>query len=162
MFNVFCFISFILIRNYFVYGNFLNLGCEFFLQAMFKFSVLSCLVCGEFMGYCSNCGEKLTKEALYCARCGVKAVENIKAGKAAPSDEMHEALTRMSQEMEKAFTIAAKEIQEAFQTAKNNVQKTLYKEPVVCPNCGEKNSGAALYCFKCGKKLQGDLAEQPK
>jgi predicted amidophosphoribosyltransferase len=129
---------------------------------MFKFSVLSCLVCGECMAYCINCGEKLTKEALYCARCGVKAAENVKAGNAAPSDEMREALTRMSHEMEKAFTIAAKEIQDAFQTAKINVQKTLYKEPVVCMSCGEKNSGVALYCFKCGQKLQGDPVEQSK
>ena len=139
-----------------------DLWLRTFFQAMFKFSVLFCLICGEFMEYCSNCGEKLTAEALYCARCGVKAVENVKADNASSSDEMRETLTRMSQEMEKAFTIAAKEIQEAFQTAKNNIQKTLYKEPVVCSNCGEKNTGVPLYCFKCGKNLQGDHAEQPK
>ena len=65
--------------------------------------------------------------------------------------------------MEKAFTIAAKELQEAVQVARNNIQKTIYKEPVVCPNCGEKNPANAAYCFKCGKNLsEAKPAEEPK
>lgn len=131
-------------------------------QATFKFSVPPCLLCGEYMEYCSNCGEKLTKDALFCPKCGTKTVQGVATNAAAPSDEMREALTKMSQEMEKAFNIAAKEIQAAFQTARSNIQKTLYKEPVVCPNCGEKNPNSSLYCFKCGKKLQGEQAEQSK
>jgi predicted amidophosphoribosyltransferase len=114
------------------------------------------------MAYCSNCGEKLPKDALFCPKCGTKTVKGVESNAATPSDETREAFTRMSQEMEKAFNIAAKEIQEAFQTARSNVQKTLYKEPVACPNCREKNPSSAVYCFKCGKKLQSGQAEKPK
>jgi uncharacterized OB-fold protein len=119
-------------------------------------------MCDEFMSYCSNCSEKLAKDALFCPKCGTKTVKGVVTNAAAPSDEMREAFTRMSQEMEKAFSIAAKEMQEAFQTARNNIQKTLYKEPVVCPNCGESNLSNSVYCFKCGKKLQAEQAEKTK
>ena len=119
-------------------------------------------MCDEFMAYCSNCGKKLPKDALFCPKCGIKTVKGTETNAAAPSDEMREAFTRMSQEMEKAFSIAAKEIQEAFQTARNNIQKSLSKEAVVCPNCGEKNLSSAVYCFRCGKKLQPEQAEKTK
>ena len=116
------------------------------------------------MAYCHSCGEKLSKDALFCPKCGTKTARGVDANAASPSDEVREAFNRMSQEMEKAFSIAAKEIQEAFQTAKSNIQKTLYKEPVVCANCGEKNSSSAVYCFKCGNKLgtQATKTEESK
>jgi ribosomal protein L40E len=59
----------------------------------------------------------------------------------------------MGVEMEKAFSIAAKEIHEAFQVAISNIKKSVYGEPLVCPNCGEKNPANAAFCFKCGKSL---------
>jgi uncharacterized membrane protein YvbJ len=105
------------------------------------------------MAYCQNCGEKLSKDALYCPKCGTKAVQSGESTAPTASDEMREAFNKMSQEMEKAFNIAAKEIQEAFQTARANVQKSVYKEPITCPNCAEKNPSNAVYCFKCGNKL---------
>jgi predicted amidophosphoribosyltransferase len=112
------------------------------------------------MTYCHNCGEKLPKDALFCPKCGTKAATVAGASAGTPSDEMREAFTRMSQEMEKAFSIAAKEVQEAFQTARTNIQKNLYKEPIICPNCGEKNLGNAVYCSKCGKPLPTAQAEK--
>jgi predicted amidophosphoribosyltransferase len=103
---------------------------------------------------CSNCGEKLPKDAYFCPKCGTKAEKGVEAGVAAPSDEMREAFAKMSQELEKAFAIAAKEIQAAFQTARENIQQSFYKEPRVCPSCGEKNPSYATFCSKCGKKLE--------
>jgi len=115
---------------------------------------------GALMTYCFNCGEKLPRDSLFCPKCGTKAATVAGTRTAAPSDEMKEAFTRMSKEMEKALNIAAKEIQEAFQTAKSNIQETFHKEPIVCPNCGEKNQSNADYCFKCGKKLPTEEAEK--
>ena len=106
------------------------------------------------MAYCSNCGEKLPKDALFCPNCGVKTLKGSETNVAAPSDEMREAFSKMGIELEKAFNIAAKEIHAAFQTARENIQKSGNKEPVACANCGEKNPGDAVYCFKCGKKLK--------
>lgn len=106
------------------------------------------------MAYCSNCGEKLPKDALFCPNCGIKTLKGSETNAPAPSDEMREAFTKMGIELEKAFNIAAKEIHTAFQTARENIQKSVNKEPVTCANCGEKNPGDAVYCFKCGKKLK--------
>jgi uncharacterized membrane protein YvbJ len=105
------------------------------------------------MAYCSNCGEKLPENALFCTKCGAKTAQAAQANAANPSDEIRDAFNRMSVEMEKAFTIATKELQAAFQTARANIQKSMNKEPIVCPNCGEKNSADAYYCVKCGKSL---------
>ena len=105
------------------------------------------------MAYCHNCGEKLPENALFCPKCGTKTAMGAASNAASPSDEMREAFVKISQEMEKAFNIAAKEVQEAFQTARNNVQRSINKEPIICPNCGEKNAPSAAYCFKCGKAL---------
>jgi len=106
------------------------------------------------MAYCSNCGEKLPKDAYFCPKCGTKALKGVEANISAPSDELREAFAEMSQELEKAFAVAAKEMQAAFQTARENILQSLYKEPRVCPNCGEKNSNDAIFCLQCGKKLE--------
>jgi predicted amidophosphoribosyltransferase len=111
------------------------------------------------MVYCSNCGKEIPQNARFCPNCGTKA--RIEPPSATPSDEMREAFTKMSIEMEKAFSIAAKQVQEAFKTAKDNVQKTVYREPIVCPNCGEKNVANATYCFKCGKNLSETEPTKP-
>ncbi len=114
------------------------------------------------MAYCHNCGEKLSSNALFCSKCGAKTIQGTGASAATPADELREAFNKMSQEMEKAFNIAAKEMQDAFQTARNNIQKSLYKEPIVCPNCGEKNPAHSVYCFKCGTKLPTNQTEKTK
>jgi uncharacterized membrane protein YvbJ len=108
---------------------------------------------GESMTYCHNCGEKLPENALFCPKCGNKTVEGVKANASVPSDEMREAFNRMSVELEKAFNVAAKEVHEAFQVARNNIKRNINKEPIICPNCGEKNPASARYCFKCGRSL---------
>ncbi len=113
------------------------------------------------MVYCHNCGQKIPEEALFCPNCGTKTVKGVKANVASPSDDMREAFAKMSIEMEKAFKTAAKEVEDAFRVARNNIQKSMYKEVVVCPNCGEKNPSTSVYCFKCGKKLPGVQSSKP-
>jgi uncharacterized membrane protein YvbJ len=108
------------------------------------------------MAYCSNCGEKLSEDALFCPKCGTKTKKGVQTKVSASSEEFRETINKMGQELEKAFTVAAKEIQEAFQTARENIQKSLYKEPISCPNCGEKNPNDAVFCFKCGTKIKAD------
>ncbi len=109
------------------------------------------------MPYCSSCGSKIPDDAAYCPKCGTRVASATVA--ASSADELKDAFTRMSQELERAFNIAAKEAQEAFQSARNNIQKTMYKEPKTCPNCGEKNPASAAFCFKCGNKLETVQAE---
>jgi ribosomal protein L40E len=112
------------------------------------------------MSYCSNCGEKLPKDAYFCPKCGTKTMRGTQTNVPSPSDEMREAFNRIEQEFEKAFAVASKEIQAAFKTARENVQQSLRNEPIVCPNCGEENPSSAVFCYKCGKKLQTKQKER--
>jgi uncharacterized membrane protein YvbJ len=112
------------------------------------------------MTYCNVCGAKVPEDAAFCPKCGNKVAGS--SGANSPSDELREAFNRMSIEMEKAFNIAAKEVQQAFQSARSNVQRTISKEPITCPNCGEKNPASATYCFKCGKTLGASTAQSPE
>ncbi len=113
------------------------------------------------MPYCHSCGAKLSDDAAFCSKCGTKVVGgNI--GATSSADELRDAFTRMSEEIERAFGIAAREAQEALKTARNNIQRTVYKEPIACPNCGEKNPASASYCYKCGNKLSEQTAEPKK
>jgi len=112
------------------------------------------------MTYCSNCGEKISKDDNFCPKCGVKTPTGMETNAPTPSDEMRQAFAKMSVELEKAFSIAAKEIQTAFQTANENMQKSKRKVTVVCGNCGEKNASGSIFCFKCGNKLETKEAKK--
>jgi rRNA maturation endonuclease Nob1 len=111
---------------------------------------------GMFMSYCSNCGEKLSEDALFCPKCGTKTAKGVESNVPGPSDELKAAFTKMGQELEKAFSVAAKEINAAFQTANENIQKSVHRESVVCSTCGEKNPNDAVFCYNCGKRLKAE------
>jgi len=106
-----------------------------------------------FTGFCSKCGKEVSDEDYFCSHCGARTKKGAEKGVSSPSDEMKEAFARMGQEMEKAFQTAAKEIQKAFKTARENVRQARDVETVVCSNCNATSPGDAVFCFKCGKKL---------
>ena len=112
------------------------------------------------MAYCSNCGEKIPKDAYFCPKCGTKTSFGMETNAPAPPDELRQAFAIMSTEIEKAFAVAAKEIQNAFQTARENVQKSVQTAPIECGNCGQTNPSSSVYCFKCGQKLESSRKEQ--
>ena len=118
------------------------------------------LIVGTKLSYCSNCGEKLPKDAYFCPKCGTKTAHGKETNTPTPSDEMRQAFAKMSVELEKAFVVASKEIQTAFQTARQNVQQSMQKEPAVCGNCSEKNPGGSVYCYKCGQKIDAKSKEK--
>ncbi|MCW4007132.1 MAG: zinc-ribbon domain-containing protein [Candidatus Bathyarchaeota archaeon] len=108
------------------------------------------------MVYCSNCGEKIPKDANFCPKCGAKAIKNMETAAPPVSDEMRETLNKISQELEKAFAVAAKEISAAFQTVSENIKKSLQREAVACPSCGAKNPSGAVFCYECGKRIKSE------
>jgi uncharacterized membrane protein YvbJ len=112
------------------------------------------------MSYCSNCGEKLPKDAYFCPKCGTKTPSGKEANVSSTSEELRQAFNKMSVELEKAFNVAAKEIQEAFQKASANVQKSMEREAITCSSCGTTNAGNSVYCFSCGKQLEQKSEEK--
>lgn len=106
------------------------------------------------MAYCSNCGMGIPEDALFCPKCGTKTVKGVEANVPGPSDELKAAFDKVSVELEKAFSAAAKEINVAFQTASESIKKSLHKEQVTCSNCGEKNPKNAVFCYKCGRRIE--------
>jgi len=105
------------------------------------------------MVFCSKCGKKLPENAYFCPKCGVRTREGIEAGISTPWEELKTAFSRVGEEMEKAFLTASREIEKAFKTAREEIKEVTKREPVVCSNCGEKNSVEDEFCYKCGKKL---------
>jgi len=105
------------------------------------------------MGFCSRCGEKLSENAYFCPKCGVRTRKGVEAGVSTPLEELNYAFSKMGEEMEKAFVTAAKEIQRAVRTVRESVRSGS-KQTVVCPQCGEKNVNGAVFCYSCGKKIE--------
>ncbi|UCH03071.1 MAG: zinc-ribbon domain-containing protein [Candidatus Bathyarchaeota archaeon] len=95
--------------------------------------------------FCSNCGEELPETAYFCLQCGVKSSKGVEAGVSYPWN--------WEKEVKKALSTAAKEVEKAFGTVKESINKTIKKEPITCPNCGEKNQSDSSFCYKCGKAV---------
>jgi ribosomal protein L40E len=105
------------------------------------------------MVYCSNCGAKLSEEAYFCPKCGVKTQIGVQAKAAYPSEELREAFTRAGLELEKAFTIAARETHAALKKATQNIQqKPTPQESKVCTVCETKNPSAQFSVTAVAKK----------
>jgi uncharacterized paraquat-inducible protein A len=68
---------------------------------------------------------------------------------------LKESFYKLGEELEKAFAVAGKEMEKAFQKARDRVREATRSEPVACPQCKTQNSHDALYCYKCGHKMQG-------
>ena len=115
------------------------------------------------MVYCSNCGEKIADDSLFCPKCGTRTPKGKAAHATYPSDELWAAFAAVGTEMERAFTLAARETHAAFKKASENMaQKTGVKPPTTaaaCPKCGTKNPAGSVFCNNCGTKL---AADEPK
>ena len=109
------------------------------------------------MVYCSNCGTKLDDEAYFCFKCGTKTPAGRSAKVLYPADEMRDAFYQVGLELEKAFKLAAKETQAAFKKVSENVQAK--NQPAssqgmtTCSSCGTQNASGAVFCTKCGIKV---------
>ncbi len=111
------------------------------------------------MSYCSNCGAKIPKDALYCPKCGAKTMVGAEKT-VVTSEDLRETFNRIEKEFEKAFALATKEMRAAFKKARENVQQEPPKETVTCSSCGEKNPKGAVFCYNCGTKIEPKTEEK--
>jgi ribosomal protein L40E len=107
-----------------------------------------------FMVFCSNCGEKLPDDANFCTKCGFRTKHGVEAGVFVPTEDLREAFSKMGLELEKAFQTAAKEIQKAVKNVREDFRESRREQPVTCKSCGEKSPPNAVFCTKCGEKLE--------
>jgi hypothetical protein len=116
------------------------------------------------MVYCSNCGEKISDDALFCPKCGTKTPKGKASNVAYPSDELRDAFYKVGVELERAFTLAAQETRQAFKKANENLQQKNSSSSthgtVACSCCGTKNVSGAVFCANCGGKVAS--TEEPK
>ena len=106
------------------------------------------------MVFCSKCGEELPEEAYFCPKCGVRTKKGEEAGISTVWEEMKETLSKVGEEFEKALSLAASEMEKAFKTARDSIRESTKREPITCPQCGERNPDYARFCYKCGKRLE--------
>ena len=97
------------------------------------------------MVFCTQCGENLPENAYFCFKCGLRTLKGVEAGVSYPWN--------WEKEAEKALSTAAQEMEKAFNSIRESITKSIKKEPIICPNCGEKNQPNSKYCTKCGKEL---------
>ena len=115
------------------------------------------------MVYCSNCGEKIPDDALFCPKCGTKTPKGKASNATYPSDELRDAFYKVGIELERAFSMAAHETHQAIKKASENMQQKTASNPqgnVVCSSCGTKNVSGAVFCNNCGTKVAS--AEEPQ
>ena len=108
---------------------------------------------GDFLVYCSKCGEELPENAYFCPRCGLKTKKGVEAGISTVTEDLRDAFYRMGEEIEKTFSIAGREIERAFRSAREKIRESTSRESVSCPSCQENNPAHVRFCRKCGKKL---------
>jgi ribosomal protein L32 len=106
------------------------------------------------MVFCTQCGEELSENANFCPKCGTRTGKGKVANVPLPREDWGGAFAQVGEELNKAFSVASKEIEKAFTIAKEEIRKATTRELIVCPSCGEKNTANALFCNKCGKKIQ--------
>lgn len=107
------------------------------------------------MVYCSNCGEKIPDDTLFCPKCGTKTPKGKSSNAPYPSDELRDAFYQVGIELERAFNIAAHETHQAIKKARENMQQkpATAQGTVVCPSCGTKNLSGSIFCNNCGTRL---------
>lgn len=113
------------------------------------------------MVYCSNCGERIPDDALFCPKCGTKTLKGKSENATYPADELKDAFYRVGLELERAFTIAAHETHAAIKRASENMQQksasasttSTDKDMIVCPNCETKNPYGSIFCHNCGTRI---------
>lgn len=80
-----------------------------------------------------------------------KQLQSIKDGAIAQTENLREAVKRENETVEKEIR---QKIQSPKKESASETEKMAETNPLVCPDCGQKNDADAVFCVKCGRKLR--------
>ena len=97
---------------------------------------------------CPNCGRRNTNEARNCDNCGT-----------ALKEEQTERTDSQTSNVELAANRSSAPASHSIQSddATNHSIEQSPSQPIYCSSCGEKLSGDANFCWKCGKEVKKDI-----
>jgi uncharacterized membrane protein YvbJ len=97
------------------------------------------------MPYCTKCGKKNDDDAEYCNKCGNYIGMDSSFEK--DIDEFAEKIGRKAEELGERIGKKAEEIGKS-------VKEAFSSEPKYCSDCKIELKDDALYCWKCGNKIE--------
>ena len=97
------------------------------------------------MPYCNKCGKKNDDDAEYCTKCGNYIGKGSSFEK--NIDEFAEKIERTAEEFGEFVGKTVGELGRA-------VDRTLNPKLKKCKDCGTESSNKAIYCWKCGNKIE--------
>jgi uncharacterized membrane protein YvbJ len=96
------------------------------------------------MVYCHKCGKKNDDDAQYCTKCGDYIAE---------SSSFEKNIERAAEEFGRKAEQFGKRMEKRAREFTRSMKERADLKTKQCPACGTEIDDAAMYCWKCGKKI---------
>ncbi len=133
------------------------------------------------MQYCKECGAAISKDDVFCMRCGTKldittekeptfedAMAAMRKVIAYAEKKVEDAIAKIDEKIEsdpslkeakekmrQAMASATEKVEDAIETIEDTIQKTLEGPgKKKCERCGTPLPIAAMYCWRCGESVK--------
>jgi len=96
------------------------------------------------MVYCNECGKKNDDDAHYCTKCGNYIAE---------SNSFEKNIERAAEEFGRKAEQFGKMMEKRAREFARSMKERADLKTKQCPACKTEIDHAAMYCWKCGKKI---------
>jgi uncharacterized membrane protein YvbJ len=104
------------------------------------------IVIGELkMVYCKECGKKNDDDAQYCTKCGNYIAEG---------GAFEKNIEKAAEEFGRKAEQFGKHIEKKAKAFGKSVEKSFNSEAKDCTDCGADLKSDAIFCWKCGNKIE--------
>lgn len=101
---------------------------------------------------CVKCGAKISKDMIFCDNCAKEASKNVSHdNEESVITEEQLSAKKQSDVVEPIITEEQLDVVEPVITEK---QPIVEEQPLICSNCGTKNSGDSVFCTSCGQRFE--------
>ena len=97
------------------------------------------------MSYCNKCGKKNDDDAEYCTKCGNYISKD---------SSLEKNIDKYAEEFGKKAERFGKHLEKKAQEFGKSMEQTFNPESKSCADCGAELKSDALYCWKCGNKIE--------